>query len=109
VKKYNSGEILLLNYPYTSYQEGKKRPALVLLDTGDEDIILARITSQKLQSPYDLEIEEWKQAKLLLPSIVRVDKLATLEKKLVERRLGKLSSRDWNKVKLLLQKMFSTL
>jgi mRNA interferase MazF len=98
MKSYHSGEIILLSFPFTDVTGVKRRPALVLLDTGDEDIIVARVTSQAVQAIFDVELVEWRQAGLLLPSVVRVDKLATLGKGLVERRLGMLTSNDWMQV-----------
>lgn len=74
------------------------RPALVLLDAGDDDIVVARITSQELRDEFDIEILEWKEAGLALASIVRVHKLATLDKGLVRHRLGALSFGDWIQV-----------
>ena len=74
------------------------RPALVLLDAGDDDIVVARITSQEIRDEFDIEIHEWEAAGLALPSLVRVHKLATLDKRLVRHRLGALSFGDWIQV-----------
>lgn len=79
---YRSGEILLLAFPFADATGVKRRPALVLLDSGDEDIVVARVTSQIAQTSFDVEIVAWQEAGLLLPSVVRVHKLATLEKRL---------------------------
>jgi len=43
---YDFGTIVLVNFPQTNLKKGPKRPALVIYDEGDEDVILARITSQ---------------------------------------------------------------
>lgn len=43
---YQPGEVLLLSFPFVNAVGTKRRPAVVLKDTGDEDIIVARITSQ---------------------------------------------------------------
>ena len=43
---YDFGTIVLVNFPQTDLKKGPKRPALVIYDEGDEDVILARITSQ---------------------------------------------------------------
>jgi len=45
---YQSGEVLLLLFPFADATGARRRPALVLLDTGDADIIIARVTSQTL-------------------------------------------------------------
>lgn len=72
----------------------KRRPALVLLDAGDEDILVARVTSAPAAGEYDVELRGWQDVGLLLPSTVRLHKLATLEKRLVTRNLGILGTTD---------------
>ena len=100
MKIYRPGEIVLLLFPFTDATGAKRRPALVILDTGDEDIIVFRVTSQGAQTSFDVELVEWRQAGLELPSVVRVHKVATLEKRLVERRLGTLIPSDWAQVRV---------
>ena len=41
-----------------------------------------------------------------LPSVVRVHKLATLEKRLVERKLGTLTSGDWRQVQAVMRQVW---
>jgi mRNA interferase MazF len=74
--------------------EIKKRPALVLIDTEGEDLIVSRITSQLSKSKFDVEIFNWQKAGLLLPSFVRLHKIATIEKNLIDKVLGKLDKND---------------
>jgi mRNA interferase MazF len=94
MQEYRPGEIVLLSFPFADAAGAKRRPALVLIDTGDEDIVVARVTSQKPQTNLDIELVEWQQAGLLLPSVVRVHKLATVKKRLVEKRLGTVTPTD---------------
>lgn len=84
----------MLLFPYTQGVGGKQRPALVLLDAGDDDLVLARVTSQADVSAFDVALKDWQAAGLLLPSWVRLHKLATLEKRLVKRQLGQLTLLD---------------
>jgi len=42
---YSFGEIVLISFPYLDTT--KQRPALVILDTGDDDFILAPIAKVK--------------------------------------------------------------
>jgi mRNA interferase MazF len=92
--EYQPGDIVLLEFPFSDTIGVKRRPALVLLDVGDDDILVARVTSRITHSRFDAEIVEWEQAGLLLPSVARVHKIATLEKKLVRRKLGTLTAKD---------------
>lgn len=104
---YELGDILLLNaFPYSSLGAVKKRPALVLADTGDEDFLLCRITSEAGRDLYDLEIDDWKEVGLLLPSTIRLSKIATLTKRLVLKKLGRLGSPERRRVRSTLKKLF---
>jgi len=55
---FRPGEVILLSFPFADATAVKRRPALVLLDTGDEDVVVARITSQAAQTNFDAEILE---------------------------------------------------
>ncbi|MBS4029554.1 MAG: hypothetical protein KGZ58_13075 [Ignavibacteriales bacterium] len=46
MQKFRSGEVVLIAFPFANMEGMKRRPALVLLDTGNDDILVARITSQ---------------------------------------------------------------
>lgn len=91
---YHFGEIVLLAFPYTDHTALKKRPAMVLLDTEDGDILVARVTTQSYPSPYEVALSDWEAAGLLAPSFVKVNKLATLKAALIEKKLGNLSEPD---------------
>jgi len=106
MKSYQAGEVVLLSFPFADATGAKRRPALVLLDTGDEDVVVARVTSQMSQTVFDVPLAEWQQAGLVLPSVVRVHKLATLEKRLVERKLGTLTSGDWRQVQAVIRQLW---
>ena len=106
---FSAGEVVLVSFPYSGLTGMSRRPALVLLDIGDDDVVVARITSQAIRDTFDIELLEWREAGLLLPSVVRLHKLATLEKSLVVRRLGSLMPGDWTNVSVSLEKMWSGL
>jgi mRNA interferase MazF len=70
----------------------KRSSALVINDFNDGDIVVCRITSELYKTKNDITIHDWKAAGLKLPSVVRVHKLATLEKIIVERVMGQADS-----------------
>ena len=47
-----------------------RRPGLVLFDTGDEDVMLARNTTQAIRDRTDMRIVDWKAAGLIAESVV---------------------------------------
>jgi mRNA interferase MazF len=77
------------------------------LDTGDEDMIVAKITSQITRTNFDVEIQEWQQPGLKRPSVVRLHKVNTLQKSLVEKRLGILTPDDWAQVRNRVKQIWS--
>ncbi len=88
MNKFVFGEIVLLKFPFTDGDKSKKRPALILLDSNDGDIVVCRITSKLYNSDYDFRIENWEKARLKLPSVIRLHKIATLDKLLIEQIIG---------------------
>jgi mRNA interferase MazF len=102
---YQVGDLVLVDFPFTVSGPGKARPALVILDTGDADVVLARVTMQAQTTAWDVVISDWQQAGLLSPSTVRLHKLATLAKSRVRRHLGTLDASDRQQVGLALQQI----
>jgi hypothetical protein len=75
------GEVVLIRMEFHQGRPGGKiRPALALLDTGDDDFVAAPITSQARLAEYDLPIKYWQAARLNVASWVRIHKLAVLPK-----------------------------
>ncbi len=90
----NKGEIVLLPFPYTNLSGRKDRPALVLI--GDEfDITVAFITSRiKWREETDLILAPSTNNGLKTESLVRLSKLATIDKTLVLGILGRLDQNE---------------
>src|SRR6266849_5647843 len=105
---FERGELVLLAFPFSSEIVGKQRPALILLDANDQDLLVARVTTQPHRSPFDIVIQDWNSAGLLAPSIVRLHKLATVEKRLVRRKLGRLADSDWSAVRTAVLQVFKS-
>jgi mRNA interferase MazF len=91
---FRFGEVLILPFSYTDLQSRKRRPAVVLVDAEDEDVLVAKITTKEYASAYDLKLEHWHEAGLLAPSFVRIHKLLAVEKSHVIHRAGMLDPVD---------------
>ena len=96
---YRFGEILILPFSYTDLQSSKRRPALVLVDTDDEDVLVAKVTTKEYGSPYDISLPDWKMEGLRAPSFVRLHKLLAVEKTHIIERIGMLSAADMERVR----------
>ena len=62
---FQVGDLVLVEFPFTVSGPGKPRPALVILDTGDADVLVARVTTQAQTTAWDVLISGWQQAGLL--------------------------------------------
>jgi mRNA interferase MazF len=104
---YNFGDIVLIGFPYTDLQGVSKRPAIVLYDSGDQDILVARITTQEYATDADYKIIEWKNSGLLAESYVRLGKQATIDKKYVIKKLGALAASEPEIIKSILRRIYN--
>ena len=91
------GTIVLTPFPFTDLAGQKNRPALVLaLSRRGEDVILAFISSI-IKEPEETDLlisrahPDFVETGLKRDSIIKLDKLATISRKIVLGRLGDLS------------------
>ena len=88
------GDVVLVRFPFTDLSGQKLRPALIVGEPRNEDIILAFVTSrpgsQEPRAEHTLEPTdpEFRVTGLKVSSVIRLSKLATLHRSLVHRRLG---------------------
>jgi mRNA interferase MazF len=101
------GEVVLIRIDFQQTPGGKLRPAVVLLDPADDDFVGAPITSRPRVSDFDLPIREWREARLNVPSTIRVHKLTVLAKGEIVRRLGGLATADRTALSEVLRRAFS--
>jgi mRNA interferase MazF len=106
---YSQDEVLLAWLVFSDGQGSKRRPVLVIHDFGDADLLVVPITSQPARVPTDVILSDWKGAGLKLPSTIRLEKLATIEKSCVVRKLGALALADLASVRKVLTNMFGTI
>ena len=99
---FRFGDIVLLKFPFTDGQDYKRRPAVIINESNDGDVIVCRVTSKIYDSPQDILIEKSHESGLKLPSVIRVHKIATLEKELVELRIGRIDESLRIKIKTIL-------
>ena len=95
-------DIILVPFPFTNQLEIKRRPALVISnDTFNDrsnDIIACAITSN-VDSDYSIYIkpDDWKDG-LYSVSCIKFANIFTIEKKIVLKKIGRLSSERFNEV-----------
>jgi mRNA interferase MazF len=106
----NRFDVVRVPFPFTDKKASKHRPALVLsvaatFNTPSGHAVLAMITSAaNTPWPQDCPIEDLAAAGLPAASVVRC-KLFTLDLRLVNGQLGRLSARDQQNIKKSLAKI----
>mgnify|MGYP001575730716 CR=1 FL=1 len=96
---YETGEVILIPFPFTDLSTVKQRPAIILsssrFNRERNDVIIAAITSHMVEAgswdEYRLTPKEQRAAGLPKPSTVKLGKIVTLDRTLIKRRLGHLS------------------
>lgn len=92
------GDIVLITFPFTDLSGSKLRPAIILA-VNTLDITVCFITTQiTLRESTDIEITPTQKNGIKQPSLVRVSKIATLDKRLAKGLIGQLPS---NEIKLI--------
>ena len=111
---YRSGQVLVVEVPFSDGSGVKPRPAVVVsveaFHEGLPDVIVCPISSQPRYyvSPKngDCPLKSWNSAGLRHASTVRVSKVLAIDKEIVKRVLGRLSSDDLRHVRTAVRKAF---
>ena len=84
------GTIVLTDFPFTDLTAVKRRPALVISTDNDRrtDVVVAYITSIPRDDRDAVHIGPTSANGLKVPSMVRFDKIATINKDIIAGRLG---------------------
>lgn len=105
----HKGKIVLIPFPFTNLSGHKVRPAVVLSSSkkGD-DCVVAFISSVNIKiSQFDVTVKSTLKNGLKNDSVIKIDKIATLDKKII---LGEIGSLEINTLKVIdekLKKLFS--
>lgn len=94
----NKGDIALIPFPFSDLSGAKNRPAMILIET-DKDVTVAFITTQvKWKTRFDVLLTPSELNGLKKLSLIRINKLTTIDKELV---IGRLGSLDEPQIRLL--------
>jgi mRNA interferase MazF len=108
---YSFGDVVLVPFPFTDQTASKKRPAVVVSTEAYQqqrpDVIVMAVTSQILRPAGALGevlISDWQGAGLPKASLIK-PVLATIEQRLILRKLGALQSDDAQALRLALRQI----
>ncbi|TRZ64755.1 type II toxin-antitoxin system PemK/MazF family toxin [bacterium] len=107
------GHIVLTPFPFTDLSGEKVRPALILgVQNGGNDITVCFISSivsdkiHKFDILIDSKDKDFKKTGLKSKSIIKVTKIATLDRAVILGQIGELDSKNIHKVKNVLKIYF---
>lgn len=102
------GEVVVLPFPQTNLQGGKRRPALVVADLAGDDLILCQITSQARSDGYSvpLTLTDFERGRLALDSFVRPNRLFTVEQSVILYAAGKVTDAKLKEVRAKIHCLF---
>jgi len=90
VVKPVAGEVVVVPFPRTDLTAGKRRPALVIADLPDQDLILCQITSRAHYDAFavPLDVSDFERGQLPQPGFIRPQRLFTLEHRIILHSVG---------------------
>ena len=106
---YSFGDVVLVDFPFSSNLGIKKRPAVIVSKTdfnnSKEDIILLAITSKVDDlTTGEALLRNWKESGLVKPSAFK-SVIFTVEKQFIDKSIGKLTDIDKNILLLCLKQI----
>jgi mRNA interferase MazF len=109
VGKPVAGEIVVLPFPQTNLQQGKRRPALVVVDLSGDDLILCQITSQAHRDSYSISLDaaDYESGQLKVRSFIRPNRLFTVEQSVVLYTAARLKAVKLDETLASLRRLFS--
>jgi mRNA interferase MazF len=99
---YKRGEIVLIPVPFSDLSSTKRRPVLVISNTSHNsiysDMIVVAITSNLQQNGIIIQTKDLPAGVLPKKSLIRCDKIYTLEQRIAIKQLGIVSESVLKKV-----------
>jgi mRNA-degrading endonuclease toxin of MazEF toxin-antitoxin module len=105
---FKAGDVVSVEFPFSDFQNFKRRPGLVLVG-GETDLLVARLTTHPPREPSDVALKHWTDTGLPRASTVRLTKLAAIDRRLVHHKIGRLHPDDGRAVVQAWQKMTTML
>jgi len=102
-------QIVLVPFPFSDQSGSKRRPALIISNdkfNGNNDVIACAITSNISDDEYSVKInpEDWKDG-MYSESCVKAATILTIDKDIVIKPIGRLSSERFKDVLAKLQRI----
>ena len=103
------GEVVVIPFPQTNLQIGKRRPALVVADLSGDDLILCQITSRTHHDGYSISLSstDFAQGHLSVDSFIRPNRLFTVEQSVILYTAAKVTEAKLGEVRAKVREVFA--
>jgi len=104
-------DIVLLPFPFSDLKQSKVRPVIILSNDKhnkkSDDVVVIPLTSNLQKTDYDMLItnKNLEAGNLVVVSRVKVDRIFSVEKKLIKMNIGKINKQTFSKIKTLLSSL----
>jgi mRNA interferase MazF len=104
-----TGEVVVLPFPQTDLQAGKRRPALVVATFPGDDLILCQITSQTRNDGFSIPllIADFERGRMVRDSFIRPNPLFTVEQSVILYPAGKVKISKLNEVRAKIRELYA--
>ena len=103
------GEVVVLHFPQTDLQQGKRRPALVVAELTGDDLILCQITSQSRHDSYSVSLSsnDFERGRLNVDSFIRCNRIFTVDQSVILYTAAKIKSSKFSEVRSRIRDLFA--
>jgi len=103
------GEVVVLPFPQTDLQVGKRRPALVVSELAGEDLILCQITTQSRRDSYSVPLatNDFERGRLNVDSFIRANRIFTVDRSVIIYTAAKVKTSKLEEVRVRIRQLFS--
>jgi len=94
------GDIIVIDFPFSNLKDSKRRPVLVLKVPKGEDVIVNQITGLSYENEVEILIKsiDFSNGSLKRDSFVRIDKISSIEKTLIQYKIGSLKKEKFDEI-----------
>ena len=106
---FKQGEIIIVPFPFSDLSSIKNRPVLIISRSNNsEDIITCGLTSNLKDNKSSVLIDNSNLENGRIPkkSLIKVDKIFTLNKSIIKKKVGRINQEKFNEVKRVLESLF---
>lgn len=100
MERFIKGDVVVIPFPFSDLSRNKNRPAFVIKDLPDNDILLCQITSKPNRDSFSIPSlkSDFKNGKLSIESNIRVNKIFTADKKIILHKAGTVKEKYCDKI-----------